>query len=156
MRPDIWGKYLWISMHFIAMEYPHRPTKLDRENYRTFFEKLRDVIPCVTCANNYADHLIKFPLDDRVLDNRMNLFRWTVDMHNEVNKITNKKTVSYEKAVEIYTKSLVDRNDTIGAMLSSHVPTKESRYIIQATLFVVFIIAICLTIYRIRIAFGSK
>lgn len=120
MKPDIWGKYLWISIHFIAMEYPHTPTNEDKRNYRVFFEQLRNVIPCVTCANNYADHLIKFPLNDTVLDNRLNLFRWTVDMHNEVNKITHTDTISYDDATKVFTDSLVQHNDQIASLLKSH------------------------------------
>ena len=120
MRPNIWGKYLWISIHFIAMEYPHNPTNEDKNNYKLFFEQLRHVIPCVTCANNYADHLVKYPLNDRVLKNRLNLFRWTIDMHNEVNKITHADTVSYDDATKIFTDSLVHKNDEITRLLKSH------------------------------------
>ena len=120
MRPNIWGKYLWISIHFIAMEYPHNPTDEDKINYRRFFEQLRYVIPCVTCANNYTDHLVKYPLNDRVLKNRLNLFRWTVDMHNEVNKITHADTISYDDATKIFTDSLVHKNDEITRLLKSH------------------------------------
>lgn len=120
MRPNIWGKYLWISIHFIAMEYPHNPTDEDKKNYRLFFEQLRLVIPCVTCANNYANHLTKYPLSDQVLKNRLNLFRWTVDMHNEVNKITHANTLSYDDATKIFTDSLVHKNDHIAKLLKAH------------------------------------
>ena len=120
MKPDIWGKYLWISIHFIAMEYPHHPSDEDKNNYRIFFQQLQHVVPCVTCANNYKDHLVRFPLNDKVMENRSNLFQWTVDMHNEVNKITNKDVVSNDDAVKIFTKFLVDKNKKITNLINSH------------------------------------
>jgi len=120
MKPDIWGKYLWISIHFIAMEYPHEPSLKDKQNYRIFFDNLKNVIPCKNCSDNYKDHLIKYPLTDHVLSSRMNLFKWTVDIHNEVNKITNVPQISYESAISIYTESLVNRNDKIQNIINNH------------------------------------
>lgn len=155
MRPDIWGKYLWISIHFIAMEYPHNPTVEDKNNYRLFFEQIRHVIPCVTCANNYADHLTKYPLSDQVLKNRLNLFRWTVDMHNEVNKITHADIISYDDATKIFTDSLVKKNGSIGNLLKthSHVNTRnishnntKSYTILCGALMVLFIFCIIIFI----------
>ena len=113
MKPDIWGKYLWVSIHFIAMEYPHNPTIDEKNNYRTFFENLEHVLPCAVCSENYSKHLIKFPLNDNVLQNRMNLFKWTVDIHNEVNKLTGKSILSYDHAIKLYTEFFVNKNDTI-------------------------------------------
>ena len=103
MQPYIWGKYLWMSIHFISLGYPHNPSSEDKHQYKSFFEDLYQILPCSICANNYEKHLNEIPITDKVLQNRKTLFKWTVDMHNLVNKTLNKPYMSYEEAYQLYT-----------------------------------------------------
>jgi len=38
------------------------------------------------------------------LNSKVDLIKWTIDLHNKVNKITNKKQYSYKEAMELYNK----------------------------------------------------
>lgn len=100
MRPSIWGKHIWYTVHYVALGYPMQPTVEEKEQMRTFYLTLGKVLPCKKCRVNFADHLTKLPLTDAVMANRNALFAWTVDLHNEVNKMTGKDVQSVEQALE--------------------------------------------------------
>jgi hypothetical protein len=93
--PLIWGKEGWHFIHFVALAYPEYPTEEDKINYSKFFESLKDVLPCPTCSYNYEKKIKEHP---PALENKKSLFRWTVDVHNSVNKENGKEIVSYEDA----------------------------------------------------------
>lgn len=99
MEPKVWGKYLWTSIHFIALGYPDNPTPDDKQNYKHFYTNLWKVIPCFKCAQNYQRHLDELPIDGS-LSNNMSLFKWTVDMHNIVNKELGKRVWTLDEALE--------------------------------------------------------
>lgn len=103
MEPKIWGKYVWTSIHILALGYPDKPTPEDMKNYKTFYTELWKVIPCYKCSINYKKHLDDLPIDKYLSDN-MSLFRWTVDFHNIVNKELGKKEWSFEETLEKFRK----------------------------------------------------
>ena len=104
MSLKFWGKHLWFSIHFIALRYPSEPTEEHIQNYRDFFESLKMVIPCAMCRESYTEHLEIKPLTKDVLSSQLNLFFWTVDMHNLVNEYLEKETWSYDEALDFYSK----------------------------------------------------
>jgi hypothetical protein len=101
MLPDIWGKSMWKTIHIIALAYPNNPNDIDRKTYRDFFVNLYGVIPCYSCAQNYQQHLQQLPIDN-YLGNGDELFEWTVEMHNLVNKMLNKRTYTPLQAKKMY------------------------------------------------------
>lgn len=102
MKPDIWGKHMWYTIHFVALAYPHNPSNEDKRQYQVFFENLHHVIPCYKCSVNYISHLNEKPITVEVLSGPVSLFRWTVDIHNLVNKELKKKQWKYTEAHEFY------------------------------------------------------
>lgn len=102
MKPDIWGKHFWYTIHFIALDYPEKPNNEDKRDFQTFFENLHKVIPCYKCSVNYVKHLKERPLEQSDLENNETLFRWTVDIHNIVNKELKKRQMSYDDAWKLY------------------------------------------------------
>lgn len=110
MNPEIWGPQAWGFLHSITFNYPKEPTKQDKHNTKLFFSNLGTQLPCMSCKNNYKKHLFKHPLTNKVLSSRENLSRWLVDIHNEVNFMTNKKIYPYEKVVIKYTQSTNNKN----------------------------------------------
>lgn len=102
MKPDIWGKHFWYTIHFIALDYPENPNSEDKRDFQTFFENLHKVIPCYKCSVNYVKHLKERPLEMSDLENNETLFKWTVDIHNIVNRDLNKKQMSYNNAWKMY------------------------------------------------------
>jgi hypothetical protein len=102
MNPLYWGAAGWHFLHAIALSYPDNPTDKDKDDYRTFFDSLVPVLPCPACSNHYRGNMLKYPIR---LNNRLELFRWTVDMHNEVNVSKGKKVYTYEEAYEEFRKN---------------------------------------------------
>lgn len=99
MEPNIWGPGAWTFLHSITFQYPEVPSDVDKQKYYTFFNSLKNVLPCPICREHYTNNLEKLPLR---LDNRNNLIEWLIDIHNEVNYLNNKKIYSYDEVYEIY------------------------------------------------------
>ena len=90
MDKDAWGPNMWTVIHAVALGYPESgPTADDKRHYRSFYEGLQHVIPCMSCRENFKKHIEKLPID---LTDQSTLFKWTVDLHNAVNKMTGKST----------------------------------------------------------------
>ena len=102
MNPDIWGKHMWASIHFVALGYPDTPNENDKKNYHTFYSNLQNILPCKKCREHLKENLRKNPLYSKFLDNKDELFKWTVELHNIVNKDLNKKEITLETAKNIY------------------------------------------------------
>jgi FAD-linked sulfhydryl oxidase len=92
---ELWGKEAWRFIHYVALNYPDTPTETDKSKYLNFINALPDVLPCPICGIHFADNKEKHP---PLLDNRIDFFKWTVDMHNFVNEVNDKKKLSYEDA----------------------------------------------------------
>lgn len=101
MDPNIWGPKLWFMIHTIALNYPDNPTYQDRRSHEEFYNSLKYVIPCEKCRIHYTQRLKRMPIINH-LDNSNTLFKYTIDLHNQVNKSLNKKIYSYEEVMEIY------------------------------------------------------
>lgn len=118
MTPELWGRYMWFSIHFIALEYPENPTPQQKADYRKFFLDLWKVLPCYTCSQNYKKHLGIYPLTDEHLQSKETLFAWTVSLHNIVNKENGKSQMSVYDAKKMYS-SQTFHKDVCGLMSSS-------------------------------------
>ena len=99
MEPKKWGPPGWKFLHSITFEYPEKPTNLDKEKYYTFFNSLKNVLPCPNCRIHYGQNLEKYPIK---LETREELIHWLIDIHNEVNKLTGKRIYSYEEVYKEY------------------------------------------------------
>ena len=99
--PKEWGPSGWKFIHYVALKYPKNPTEEDKKQYFVFFYNLQFILPCERCAKHYKDNLLKNPIQSS-LENNKTLFKWTVDIHNMVNKDLNKGEITYEEALNIY------------------------------------------------------
>ena len=97
LSPKLWGAKAWHLIHSGALTYPLHPTENDKTEYRIFYESLSNVLPCAACASHYKDKLEKMPIN---LSSRQNLFKWTVDLHNDVNIHLGKPILSYQQAID--------------------------------------------------------
>ena len=98
-EPKIWGNHAWFFLETVCMAYPTNPSKSMKSSAKKFFLSLKDLIPCEKCRNNYELHLKKYPLNDKTLSSRDNLFVWIVNIHNSVNP---KNTHSYDETFKYY------------------------------------------------------
>jgi hypothetical protein len=97
ISPKLWGRQGWHFIHIVALSYPDIPTEKEKEGYLKFLYSLQDVLPCSSCAEHWRMKLEAFPPK---MGSRTELFNWTVDMHNLVNKQNGKKEISYQEALD--------------------------------------------------------
>ena len=110
MEPKNWGKFGWGFIHNVALGYPEDLTYMKKEQYRKFFEVIGDVLPCLDCQDHYKEMIADYP---PIMTNKETLFKWTVDIHNNVNKILNKDQISYDKAYNIWLDEKINTKNTI-------------------------------------------
>jgi hypothetical protein len=103
LSPLLWGREAWHFIHLVALTYPDKPTQEDVKEYHQFFESLGSVLPCEFCAHHYRE---KIKVNPPKLGSQMELFQWTVDIHNSVNKDNKKKIFTYEQAFNEINKKL--------------------------------------------------
>tara|TARA_B100001027_G_C16191593_1_gene296296 strand:+ start:442 stop:888 length:447 start_codon:yes stop_codon:yes gene_type:complete len=101
MDPKVWGPKLWFVIHTIALNYPDNPSYDQKRIHEDFFNNLVFLIPCDKCRIHYRQHINNNPVVNH-LKNSDTLFRYTIDLHNEVNKTLNKRLYSYDEAVKFY------------------------------------------------------
>lgn len=101
LPPQVWGPFFWHTMHIVAIGYPSEPNYVNKKAAKEFYESLEILIPCPICREHYAEHLKKFPITPH-LDSRSDLFKWTVVLHNAVNKNLGKPEFSEHDSIEFY------------------------------------------------------
>jgi hypothetical protein len=122
--PKLWGKQAWHFIHMVALSYPYMASEETKKKYYDFYESLGHTLPCGTCAQHYKK---KFEANPPRMENRNELFRWTVDIHNSVNKDIGKNQISYDKALS-QLNSNKDNSITLGVAFSVSVITMISLF----------------------------
>jgi hypothetical protein len=103
MPPSVWGPFFWHTMHLVALGYPNAPSYQEKKAAKEFYESFAFLIPCPICKTHYEEKLKEMPLTVS-LDSRKDLFRWTVEIHNKVNAMLQKPTLTESDALDYYTK----------------------------------------------------
>ena len=99
--PTVWGPFFWHTIHIVALGYSSNPSYAEKRAAKEFYESLAHLIPCPICREHYVIHLQKFPITPH-LDRRQDLFKWTVALHNEVNKSLGKPFVTEAESLMFY------------------------------------------------------
>jgi len=99
--PEAWGPFFWHTIHIVALGYPSEPSHAHKKAAKEFYESLKILIPCPICKDHYVEHLEKYPLTPH-LDRRSDLFRWTILLHNEVNKTLDKPPFTETQVIDYY------------------------------------------------------
>ena len=125
-----WQPLTWHVFHTLALNYNDKY----KDHYINFFETFRILIPCSTCRKHYNMNLNKISIHKNIKEN--NLFNWTIDLHNSVNKKTDRSQWSYDKSKIHYTKHNFDNNklkDLVYLLIASNyknTPLKTTKLII--------------------------
>jgi len=101
--PEVWGPFFWHTIHIIVLGYPQEPNYSDKKAMKEFLESLQTLIPCPICRDHYKSHIVKMPIGPS-LDSRSDLFRWTIDLHNEVNTMLGKRKFTETEVIQYYTR----------------------------------------------------
>jgi hypothetical protein len=99
MPPDVWGPIFWNAMHIVSLGYPVTPTDADKDAARSFFKSLTVVLPCPVCREHYKKHLSETSLDEAV-QSKGQLIHWVWDLHNRVNEMLGKPTITIDRFLE--------------------------------------------------------
>uniref|UniRef100_A0A6C0KPM6 thiol oxidase n=1 Tax=viral metagenome TaxID=1070528 RepID=A0A6C0KPM6_9ZZZZ len=114
--PTVWGPFFWHTMHIVALGYPKNPNYTEKKCAKEFYESLAYLIPCAVCREHYNTHIASHPLTTYV-DSRKDLLKWTIDIHNKVNKMLHKPEWTEREVVSYY--------ERLGRRNRSPVWTKE-------------------------------
>jgi hypothetical protein len=98
---SVWGPPFWFFIHTIAMNYPDRANDVTKRKYYEFIQNLPLFIPNVEMGNRFSRLLDKYPVTP-YLDKRESFIRWTVFIHNKINKIVGKAEMELEDAIDKY------------------------------------------------------
>ena len=86
INPSIWGSSGWIFLKNIAKGYPDKPTQVDKDRYKKYYELIGYVLPCSKCRANYQQHWKNIPIDN-YLQNKNSLYRWVNIIKSKTNSI---------------------------------------------------------------------
>ena len=86
--PSKWGPHFWMTLHIACLGCQDAKVLAD------FVEGYKEIIPCLSCREHFEQVLVENPVPEAD-----NLFKWSVDVHNIVNKRLGKPEFSYEDAL---------------------------------------------------------
>lgn len=91
-----WGTWLWGYIHTICI--------IDTEDMKTNVDlcisrlkALSSLFPCKECYKHFYEYIAKLDYID--VYKPMELFKWSVDLHNSVNQKLGKQQITYDKAM---------------------------------------------------------
>jgi hypothetical protein len=85
--PSKWGPHFWMTLHIACLGCQDAKVLVD------FVEGYKEIIPCLSCREHFEQVLVENPVPEAD-----DLFKWSVDVHNIVNKRLGKPEFSYEDA----------------------------------------------------------
>lgn len=93
--PLCWGPLQWMTLHQLARGYPRsNPSTEVQEAARAYVMALVKLLPCSICAMHWKDVAPTVKTGSRA-----EFLKWTIDVHNSVNKRTGKKELTYTEAL---------------------------------------------------------
>jgi hypothetical protein len=92
MVTSTWGPAMWHYLHTISFNYPVNPTNLQKNKYKQFLLNLQYTLPCKYCRINLTNNFKKFPLKDKIFNNRDTFSRYIYYLHELINKMLGKKS----------------------------------------------------------------
>ena len=99
------GSGIWFVIHTLALN-----VKQDKHAFEWSINTLCDNFGCDTCKPHFRKFIDEHPLKNFNYKNEeVGYFKWTWELHNDINKRLNKPTLSFDDALSMY-KSTVCKN----------------------------------------------
>jgi len=92
------GRGIWYTIHLLAF---HANTDLLKNAFIITIGQLADHFGCETCKVHFKKFITDVPIKP-FLPQEYGVFKWTVELHNAINKKLNKPVVKYEDALSSY------------------------------------------------------
>ena len=103
MLTSVWGPTMWHTLHTISFNYPVKPSKTDKQNYRNYILQLKYILPCKYCRMNLRKNFQALPLTMSKMKSRETFSRYIYELHELINKMLNKKSnLTYEDICQRY------------------------------------------------------
>lgn len=100
-NPDTWGPYLWKYIHLSTANFPDHPSRKQEKDFKIWLSSLGSMLPCKYCSQHYRHALSHYgPLSN--VRGKEQLFKYMVDIHNDVNIRNGKPYMSYAEAWDLY------------------------------------------------------
>jgi hypothetical protein len=93
VSPAQFGPYFWGALHLAC---------LGGGDIKDFIASFPSALPCPACGAHFNDVLKALPFPEG--GNPLELFAWSVDVHNVVNRRLGKPIVAYDDAFEFWTR----------------------------------------------------
>ena len=107
----IWGPSVWYFIHKISFDLPQNTFELTmnkRKQLSSFYRVLQFLLPCTTCRHHYGNMLTKYELMKNT-ETGKKMAKWSVMVHNKVNRRLKKPIVDYPTAIKLY-KNIINHN----------------------------------------------
>lgn len=95
MDTTFWGPDAWKLLHSITTKYPSKPTINDKRLYYTFFNTIKDILPCVYCRNSFHQYMQELNIKN-YLSSKKRLCYWLYLIHNKVNDKLRKQGINHK------------------------------------------------------------
>lgn len=92
-----WGPYFWGVLHISALTAPMSITPQYLDAFLSLIMVYTVILPCPACRSHFAQLLGELPKLTEI-QTSLELFAWTVEAHNRVNRRIGKRVVSVEEA----------------------------------------------------------
>lgn len=101
LNPQIWGPHYWFMLHTIALNYPVRPNGVIKKKYYDLIQNLPSLLPHKECRDNMTALIDAYPISP-YLDSRQSFIQWTHFVHNKMNEILGKHTITLSEFYDRY------------------------------------------------------
>lgn len=141
MDPEIWGPGAWLFLHSITLNYPNSPTQIDKKIYSDFFNLLGKVLPCDVCRNHFIYNNNNLPIQFN-LNSKESIVKWLIEIHNKINIVKKKKTITYDEFTELYKDVYKNKHESITYYKNKNILQKKIIIILLCS-----VMGICLLSY---------
>ena len=101
LKSRVWGPYYWFVLMTMAVSYPMKPNEITKKKYYEYIHNLPLFMPNDKIGSKFEKLLDKYPVTP-YLDSREMFTRWVQFIHNRVNIVLGKPSMSYADAMAAY------------------------------------------------------
>jgi hypothetical protein len=136
IHPDIFGPYVWASIHLICLGAPSVLDSSQKTQYKTFFNLLPSVLPCRNCGKHLEENLQHLPIDSS-LNSSNDLFNWSVKLHNLVNLQLHKPQITEDDARNFWMSAPTCAINKTGGVSTYNDPSQKYTISLFILLFII-------------------
>jgi hypothetical protein len=98
MNPRKFGPYFWGALHTACID-----PGVDPKALYEFVHLYQYVLPCAKCRDSFREFLVQNPMP--MTTDRAVLFKWSVDIHNQVNYKLGRPPMGLGEATTIWSQN---------------------------------------------------